>query len=150
MHDLVKVSRRVFLLSIVAASVAASPQNYGATESPGVGAEPEWVIAIHGGAGGTEPEDVSTEKAAQTRRDLHAALAAAAAILESGGTGPEAVEAAIRVMEDSPHFNAGRGAVLDEHGVARHDASIMRGEDYAAGAPGGPAPDVRGQSPASR
>lgn len=134
MRNVIRISGQIFVLSIVATFAAASPQNYGATEVPDIGDKPEWVIAIHGGAGGTEPADLATKKAAQTRKDLQASLEAGARILESGGTGPEAIEAALRILEDSPHFNAGRGAVLDEHGDARHDASIMRGEDLAAGA----------------
>ncbi len=136
MKDALKLPAQVLVLVlvIVAGIVSASPQNYGATEVPDVGDKPEWVIAIHGGAGGTEPADLGTEKSARTREDLRAALEAGARILESGGTGVEAIEAALTIMEDSVHFNAGRGSVLDEHGVARHDASIMRGEDLAAGA----------------
>lgn len=128
------IQMRFLVAAFFLCANAAHAQNYGATEVPDVGRNPEWVIAIHGGAGGTEPADLATEKAEQTRKDLQASLAAGARILESGGTGTEAIEAALKVLEDSPHFNAGRGAVLDEHGVARHDSSIMRGEDLAAGA----------------
>ena len=55
-------------------------------------------------------------------------------VLDAGGSGVAAVEAALRVLEDSPIFNAGRGAALDSTGMARHDASIMRGSDRDAGA----------------
>ena len=65
--------------------------------------------------------------------DLQAALEAGAELLDAGAEGSVAVEAAIKILEDSPHFNAGRGAALDEHGQARHDASIMRGNDLGAG-----------------
>ena len=105
----------------------------GVTEVPDVGRAPEWVIAIHGGAGSTTRDDLSADDEAQLRADLEAALDAGAALLDGGATGPEAIEAALRILEDSPRFNAGRGAALDEHGDARHDASIMRGEDHAAG-----------------
>jgi isoaspartyl peptidase/L-asparaginase-like protein (Ntn-hydrolase superfamily) len=107
----------------------------GVTEVPDVGKKPEWVIAIHGGAGDTKRESISAEKEAESRAGLQASLAAGAEVLEAGGTGPEAIEAALKVLEDHPLFNAGRrGAVLDETGNVRHDASIMRGEDHAAGA----------------
>ena len=109
----------------------------GVTEIPDVGSKPAWVIAIHGGAGSVSREDLSSEKDAQYRQDLTAALEAGATILDAGGTAVEALEAAIRLMEDSPVFNAGRGAVLDETGNVRHDASVMRGEDHAAGAVAG-------------
>jgi beta-aspartyl-peptidase (threonine type) len=107
------------------------------TEVPDVGKSPEWVIAIHGGAGSTTRDDLSADREEEIRADLRSALEAGARILESGGTGPEAIEASLRVLEDSPRFNAGRGAALDEHGSARHDASIMRGQDLAAGAVAG-------------
>lgn len=103
------------------------------TEAPDIGSSPDWVIAIHGGAGSTSRDDLSAELEAVIRADLTAALEAGAALLDDGATGPEAIEAALKILEDSPRFNAGRGAALDEHGQARHDASIMRGEDLGAG-----------------
>lgn len=109
----------------------------GMTEIPDVGASPDWVIAIHGGAGSTRRDDLAKELEAQIRTDLTSALRAGAELLDSGASGPEAIEAALRLLEDSPRFNAGRGAALDEHGRARHDASIMRGNDLAAGAVAG-------------
>lgn len=132
---MIKILHLAFLTVLLATiAVVARAESYGTTEIPDVGDNPEWVIAIHGGAGSTRREDLSADKEARTREDLNAALAAGARVLEKGGTGPEAIEAALNILEDSPYFNAGRGAVLDEHGDARHDASIMRGEDLAAGA----------------
>ncbi len=119
------------LLSI---TFAATARGGGTTETPDVGNEPEWVFAIHGGAGNTDRASLSAEKEARLRAALRQALDAGARILDDGGTGPEAIEAALTILEDSPDFNAGRGASLDEDGRARHDASIMRGEDHAAGA----------------
>jgi L-asparaginase / beta-aspartyl-peptidase len=55
-------------------------------------------------------------------------------VLKAGGTALEAVEAAVVVMEDSPHFNAGHGAALNENGIHELDASIMDGKTLAAGA----------------
>ena len=106
----------------------------GMTEVPDVGRSPEWVIAIHGGAGSASRESLSAEAEVGARADLTAALEAGGKLLDAGATGPEAIEAALKLLEDSPRFNAGRGAALDEHGQARHDASIMRGKDLAAGA----------------
>ena len=124
----------------IAVALVAAPLTFGAfahadgvTETPDVGRSPDWIIAIHGGAGSTTRDELSAEMEAQLRADLRAALQAGAKLLDEGATGPEAIEAALRILEDSPHFNAGRGAALDEHGDARHDASIMRGEDHAAG-----------------
>ncbi len=109
----------------------------GKSETPDVGKSPDWVIAIHGGAGSTTRADLSADAEAQLLADLTAALEAGAALLNDGAPGPEAIEAALKILEDSPHFNAGRGAALDEHGRARHDASIMQGNDLKAGAVAG-------------
>jgi beta-aspartyl-peptidase (threonine type) len=126
-----KVLPAVFLAIGITVLPAAFSQ--GTTEIPDVGAKPDWVIAIHGGAGNTTRANLSAEKEAQSRAGLEASLAAGAEVLRAGGTGPEAIEAALKVLEDHPLFNAGHGAVLDETGNVRHDASIMRGEDHAAG-----------------
>lgn len=91
------------------------------------------VVAIHGGCG-TLAHDLQTRAQwEETRRDLAAALSAAWAILRGGGRAVDAVEAAVVVMEDSPHFNAGHGAALTEAGDHELDASIMDGASLAAG-----------------
>ncbi len=108
-------------------------QSEGTSETPDVGESPDWIIAIHGGAGSTTRDDLSAEMEELLLADLTAALEAGAALLEAGASGPEAIEAALTILEDSPRFNAGRGAALDEHGQARHDASIMQGNDLKAG-----------------
>ena len=109
----------------------------GTTEIPNVGTQPKWVIAIHGGAGGASRANLSEEKKSAIRRDLQAALQAGAKVLEAGGQGTLAITASLSVLENSPLFNAGRGAALDEYGRAIHDASIMRGENLSAGAVAG-------------
>ena len=106
----------------------------GDTETLNMGAEPDWVIAIHGGAGVRLREEMTPAMEAEYRETLTAALRAGGDVLDAGGSGAAAVEAALRVLEDSPIFNAGRGAALDSTGMARHDASIMRGSDRDAGA----------------
>ncbi len=119
-----------------AAALLAQPsiaQTEGTSETPDVGDSPDWIIAVHGGAGSTTRDDLSADAEKQILADLTAALEAGAALLEAGAPGPEAIEAALKILEDSPRFNAGRGAALDEHGQARHDASIMRGSDLGAG-----------------
>lgn len=98
---------------------------------------PKWALAIHGGAGVAPRDEMTPERRAAIEAVLHQALAAGEAVLRGGGDSVTAVEAAVRVMEDSPLFNAGRGAALDETGMARHDAAIMRGRDHAAGAVAG-------------
>jgi beta-aspartyl-peptidase (threonine type) len=96
-----------------------------------------WTLVIHGGAGQMTRETISAEVDAGTRAGLGAALDAGAAVLEAGGTAVDAVEAAVRVLEDDPHFNAGRGAVLTFEGTNELDAAIMDGATRAAGAVAG-------------
>lgn len=129
------ITRKLLPMALFAFGLAVShlAHSQGTTEVPDVGKKPDWVIAIHGGAGDTTRTNLSAEYETQSRAGLEAALAAGGEVLEAGGTGPEAIEAALNVLEDHPLFNAGHGAVLDETGNVRHDASIMRGEDHAAG-----------------
>jgi L-asparaginase / beta-aspartyl-peptidase len=91
-------------------------------------------IAIHGGAGVIEPAKMTAEKEASYRAGLAAALDAGYAILERGGTSLDAVATAVRMLEDDPQFNAGRGAVLNQDGDAELDAAIMDGRGPRAGA----------------
>jgi len=91
-------------------------------------------IVVHGGAGTIRREQMTPERAAALRRDLETAVRAGYAILASGGSSLDAVEAAVRVLEDSPLFNAGRGAVLTADGTVELDASIMDGAAFRAGA----------------
>jgi L-asparaginase / beta-aspartyl-peptidase len=91
-------------------------------------------IGIHGGCGTLAPELLSEREWAETRAHLGESLRAAWKILAAGGSALDAVEAAVVVMEDSPHFNAGYGAALAENGEHEHDASIMDGATLAAGA----------------
>ena len=115
-------------------AAGAGDSHPGATQIAETGPEPEWAIAVHGGAGVKSREDMTPELEAAYRETLEAALEAGGRLLARGADGPEAIEAALIVLEDSPLFNAGRGAALDETGNARHDASIMRGDTRAAGA----------------
>jgi L-asparaginase / beta-aspartyl-peptidase len=91
-------------------------------------------LAIHGGAGTLRPEDFPAEQAREARAHLANALAAGAAILEHDGPALLAVEAAVIVLENSPHFNSGHGAVFNHKGEIELDASIMDGRNLAAGA----------------
>jgi len=98
---------------------------------------PPWALVIHGGAGTIRRDNLDAETEAAYRAKLTAALDIGAAILADGGSSLDAVEATIRVMEDSPLFNAGKGSVFTEAGVNEMDASIMDGRDGAAGAVAG-------------
>ncbi len=102
-----------------------------------VAADADFVIAIHGGAGTLKPEEIDAEREASIRRDLDAALDAAAAVLSAGGNSLDAVVAAVTTLEDSPHFNAGRGAVFTADGRNELDAALMDGGDQRAGSVAG-------------
>ena len=85
-------------------------------------------IIVHGGAGAPLAE------AAEFRPGIRAAVAAGWAVLADGGHALDAVEAAVRSLEDHERFNAGRGSVLTETGTVEMDASIMEGDRLACGA----------------
>lgn len=99
--------------------------------------KPEYTLVIHGGAGTITRDKLTPEKEAEIRGELNAALAAGEAILKDGGTALDAITAAIQVMENSPNFNAGRGAVFTAEGKNELDSSIMDGRTLDAGAVSG-------------
>jgi beta-aspartyl-peptidase (threonine type) len=96
-----------------------------------------WTLMIHGGAGSMTPAGLARDEAEGATAGLHAALAAGAAILAAQGTALDAVEAAVAVLEDDPHFNAGRGSVFTWDGAIECDAAIMDGRARDAGAVAG-------------
>ncbi|MFQ5350783.1 MAG: isoaspartyl peptidase/L-asparaginase family protein [Thermoanaerobaculia bacterium] len=98
---------------------------------------PPTVLVIHGGAGTITRAEMSPDREAAYRAALTRALESGHRILAAGGGGLDAVEATIRVMEDSPLFNAGRGAVFTAAGRNELDASIMDGASGMAGAVAG-------------
>jgi beta-aspartyl-peptidase (threonine type) len=94
-------------------------------------------IVIHGGAGVIKKENMTPDKEKAYREKLEEALRSGYEILENGGTALDAVEKAIKILEDSPLFNAGKGSVLTAEGKAELDASIMDGKTLNAGAVAG-------------
>jgi beta-aspartyl-peptidase (threonine type) len=94
-------------------------------------------LVIHGGAGTITKSNMTPEKEKAYTAALNQAMQAGYAILKRGGTSLDAVEAAVRVMEDSPLFNAGKGAVFTHDGRNEMDAAIMNGQNLAAGAVAG-------------
>jgi beta-aspartyl-peptidase (threonine type) len=96
-----------------------------------------YALVIHGGAGTIKKEFMSAEREKAYREKLDEALAAGYTILKKGGTSIEAVQKTINVMEDSPLFNAGKGAVFNSLGKQEMDASIMDGKTLNAGAVAG-------------
>ena len=95
------------------------------------------IIAIHGGSGTIPRGSITPEMEAGYRRVLTESILAGEAVLKQGGTALDAVVAAVRVMEDSPLFNAGKGSVLTSEGRVEMDASIMDGAGTRAGAVAG-------------
>jgi L-asparaginase / beta-aspartyl-peptidase len=93
-----------------------------------------YAIAVHGGAGAVPRAALTPEREQRYRAGLEAALDAGYALLERGGSSLDAVTAAVRVLEDDPCFNAGRGAALTRAGAAELDAAIMDGREQRAGA----------------
>lgn len=106
-------------------------------------AAPAWAdeiptaLVIHGGAGVIERSALSADEERAVRADLDRALDAGHAVLAGGGTALDAVTAAVRVLEESPWFNAGKGAVFNAVGGHELDAAIMEGHTRRAGAVAG-------------
>lgn len=99
--------------------------------------EPKIRFVIHGGAGTILRNQMTPEREKQYREMLTLALMTGYGVLKKGGAGLDAVESAIRIMEDSPLFNAGKGAVFTSAGTNELDASIMDGKTLKAGAVAG-------------
>ena len=113
---------KTFALAFLSLAVAAS-----AAEKP-------FGLVLHGGAGVIERQNFTAAQEAEFRAKLTEAREAGYAILERGGSALDAVGAVIVILEDSPLFNAGKGAVFTADGTCELDASIMDGRTQAAGA----------------
>ncbi|MEM7454146.1 MAG: isoaspartyl peptidase/L-asparaginase [Planctomycetota bacterium] len=98
--------------------------------------EMKYAIAIHGGAG-SSPENYSPEANESRRQSMERALEIGTEVLKNGGSALDAVEQVVVFLEDDPQFNAGRGAVFNEHGSHELDASIMDGATKDVGAVAG-------------
>jgi beta-aspartyl-peptidase (threonine type) len=94
----------------------------------------KWVLVIHGGAGTILKKDMTPEMERQYRDKLQQVLDSGQMILENGGTALNAVTKCITIMENSPLFNAGKGAVFTSAGTNEMDAAIMNGKNLMAGA----------------
>ncbi len=99
--------------------------------------KPEYALVIHGGAGTITPDKLTPELDKEIRGTLLKALSTGQDILAAGGTSLDAITATIQVMENSPHFNAGKGAVFTAEGKNELDSSIMDGATLNAGAVSG-------------
>jgi beta-aspartyl-peptidase (threonine type) len=108
-----------------------------------------WAIVVHGGVGTILREHMTPEVEAEYRAMMKTVIDTGAAVLARGGSALDAVEQTIRLMEDSPLFNAGKGAVFTHEGRNELDASIMDGSNLAAGAVAG-VTDIRNPITAAR
>lgn len=97
----------------------------------------EWKLVIHGGAGAMRPVHGDEDHVERARHGLRDALDAGSEVLSKGGSAIDAVETAVRVLEDDPCFNAGRGSTLNAEGLVELDAAIMDGANRRAGAVAG-------------
>jgi L-asparaginase / beta-aspartyl-peptidase len=122
--------RLPLILGVLLMTTAAEAQPQGAAPRG------EWKLVIHGGAGTIERSKMTPEKDAAIRAALNKALQAGERVLAADGSALDAVEAVVRLLEDDPNFNAGRGAVFTYEGRHELDASIMDGSTRAAGAVG--------------
>jgi len=118
-----------FLLTLIVLASSCKEQNQNT--------RPDFVLVIHGGAGTILKEDMTPEKEQRYLKKLEEALTVGSKILRNGGSSLDAVTQTIMVMEDSPLFNAGKGAVFTAEGINEMDASIMDGRDLNAGAVAG-------------
>ena len=91
-------------------------------------------LVIHGGAGTIERSKMTQDREREYRAGLERALAAGYEILKQGGASLDATEAAVHVLEDDPHFNAGKGSVFTSAGTNEMDGAIMDGKTRSAGA----------------
>jgi beta-aspartyl-peptidase (threonine type) len=92
-----------------------------------------WSIAVHGGAG-TIARSAGVDEQQRVRAGIADGISAARRLLETGASAVEAVEAAVRALEDCVEFNAGRGAVYNSAGLHELEAAVMNGADRRCGA----------------
>jgi beta-aspartyl-peptidase (threonine type) len=109
----------------------------GIAAAPALADQTRTALVIHAGAGVIERSALSVEDERAVRKDLDRALDAGNAVLKDGGSALDAVTASIVVLEESPWFNAGKGAVFNAAGGHELDASIMEGHTRRAGAVAG-------------
>lgn len=126
----------LFTLSIVFISCVdtekAIPNENNSTEN-----KADFAIVIHGGAGTLLKENMTPEKEAMYKAKLEEAIRVGYNILKEGGSSLDAITNTINILEDSPLFNAGKGAVFTNEGTNELDASIMDGATLNAGASAG-------------
>lgn len=126
-HINMQPMQRLFLLITIFSMATAEAQKTGS-------GKPDFVLVIHGGAGTILKKNMTPEKERAYKAGLDKALQTGYRILQGGGSALDAVEAAVRILEDDSLFNAGRGSVFTHDGKNELDASIMDGKTLSAGA----------------
>src|SRR6266545_2415006 len=135
-------SRRGFLIGmpVVAAGLSATPATAEVAPEPengGSSAVRNVVLAVHGGAGSLPRGSITPEQERAYRGALETAVRTGFAAINAGKPSLDAAEMAVRLLEDDPNFNAGKGAVFNTDGEQELDASIMNGKDLRSGAVAG-------------
>lgn len=126
-----------FILLLMLCLISCNEKSTSEGTDAGNSTRADYAIVIHGGAGTILKSDMTTEQDQEYRKALNTALDIGEKILAEGGSAIDAVTETIKYMEDSPLFNAGKGAVFNHDGKNEMDASIMQGTDQNAGAVGG-------------
>ncbi len=123
----------IYVMILLSSCMLSEKESSSANESKTA----QYALVIHGGAGTILKKDMSEEREIAYRQALNEALDIGEEMLKAGSESIDVVEKVIHYMEDSPLFNAGKGAVFSHEGKNELDASIMRGSDMNAGAVGG-------------
>lgn len=132
------MKRLSFLRSIALLLVAGSYIQAGAMSLPDDSShQQKYVLVVHGGAGTILKKNISPEQEAAYRAGLQEALSTGYKLIQAGKSSLDAVEATVRVLEDNPLFNAGKGSVFTHDGKNEMDAAIMNGKTLEAGAVAG-------------
>ncbi|WP_456378822.1 isoaspartyl peptidase/L-asparaginase family protein [Lutibacter sp.] len=126
-----------YIFTIISILLFISCETTSTKKEPPKRAPNSFAIVIHGGAGGIKRKYINKEQQKAYTQKLEEALNAGYTILENGGISLDAIQAAINIMEDSPLFNAGKGAVYNSEGNQEMDAAIMDGKTLNAGAVAG-------------
>jgi L-asparaginase / beta-aspartyl-peptidase len=134
---LAAMTRWLIALMTVAAACGSKPRSDRTPVPAASTPQIAWGLVIHGGAGTITRDKLTPEREAAIRAALAQALTAGHAVIARGGASVDAVQASIVILEDSPYFNAGKGAVFTHDGTNELDAAIMVGPTRRAGAVAG-------------
>ena len=139
MENMKRYTTLLLLIGLIALPIAVTAQKgrFGSIQQLQSPQNPRLGFIIHGGAGVIKKGSLSPEKEKEYKDKLEEAVLAGYKALQAGKSSLDAVEMAIRILEDSPLFNAGKGAVFTNDGRNELDASIMNGKTMAAGAVAG-------------